>query len=217
MYRTSKYVIPSIFSWEYENILMRIIISSQLKLQGFSPTLGARSSSTPVPSASFSGRPWRFHGSWDAICSSQRKTGAVCCALHRDQPLCLLHQTWPKQRRLDLLWQHGRQRRWVARFHLRTFVPCSTGSAVHCVQEKLTASTSQRSTPAPKLGPTWICLPLNWPVRCLETWRVWPNVSFAMPTCTCTRAPACVCIAESIEYSPWKRQPLPEQPVRKKL
>lgn len=73
---------------------------------------------------------------------------------------------------------------------------CFIGSAEHCVQERAMASTSRRFTPALRSAHTWKCLPRNWPVRCLETWRVWPNVSFVTPTCTCIRAPACVSIAE---------------------
>lgn len=70
------------------------------------------------------------------------------------------------------------------------------------VQVKARASTSPRFKPAPRSAPTWKCLLPSWPVRNLETWRAWPNVSSATPTCTCTRAPPCVSIAEGNHHHP---------------
>ncbi len=162
--------------------------------------LGAYSSSTPVPSTS----PSRHHKgllwSWDVSHSDQRQTGAVRCALHRDQPLRVLHQARTKQRRLDLLRQHGRQTRWVVCFcassHSVQHHVNIHGLKVCSVQERVTASTFPRFKPALRLADTWICLPGSWPVRCLETWKVWPSVSSVMHTCTCIRATTCVCIAE---------------------
>lgn len=84
------------------------------------------------------------------------------------------------------------------------FVYVLTGSAVRCVQERETDSTSRRFKPAPRLAGTWKCLPQSWPIRCLERWKVWRNVSSVMPTCTCIRAPACVCIAERTPHGTGK-------------
>lgn len=70
------------------------------------------------------------------------------------------------------------------------------GLSMCCVKEEAMGSTSHKFTPALKSALTWTCLLQNFWLRYLETWRVWPNVFFVMPTCTCIRAPACVCTAE---------------------
>lgn len=77
-----------------------------------------------------------------------------------------------------------------------SFIQIHFGWGVCCVQESQTVSTFLRCTPVLRLACTWKCLPLSWPARYHETWKVWPNVSSVTPTCTCIRAQTCPSTAE---------------------
>lgn len=93
---------------------------------------------------------------------------------------------------------------WMSCYYMYQSCWCFFDSAVHFVQGKEMASTSQRFMPALRLAHTWQCLLQSWLLRCPGAWRVWPNVSFVTPTCTCIRIQACVSIADRNLHSTGK-------------